>query len=65
MLLALKNFDHPKILEALHKVAASDPDRLVRGRALEIAEEVAAVAKAVVAAPRQEFGSLFAKLRRG
>ena len=41
VLLALRNFDHPKILEALHKVAATDPDRLVRGRALEIAEEVA------------------------
>ncbi|HSO21802.1 MAG TPA: PilT/PilU family type 4a pilus ATPase, partial [Chondromyces sp.] len=41
VLLALRNFNHPKILEALHKVAATDPDRLVRGRALEIAEEVA------------------------
>ncbi len=41
VLLALRNFDHPKILEALQKVASSDPDRVVRGRALEIAEEVA------------------------
>lgn len=41
VLLALRNFNHPKILEALRKVAATDPDRLVRGRALEIAEEVA------------------------
>ncbi len=41
VLLALRNFDHPKILEALRKVASSDPDRVVRGRALEIAEEVA------------------------
>ncbi len=41
VLLALKKFKHPKILEALQKVAATDPDRIVRGRALEIAEEVA------------------------
>ena len=41
VLLALRNFDHPKILEALQKVASSDPDRVVRGRALEIAERVA------------------------
>ncbi len=41
VLLALRNFNHPKILEALQKVASSDPDRMVRGRALEIAEEVA------------------------
>ncbi|MCJ7755141.1 MAG: PilT/PilU family type 4a pilus ATPase [Thermoanaerobaculales bacterium] len=41
VLLALRNFDHPKILEALQKVASSDPDRAVRGRALEIAEKVA------------------------
>jgi twitching motility protein PilT len=41
VLLALKNFDHPKIPEALHKVATADPDRIVRSRALEIAEEVA------------------------
>jgi len=41
VLLALRNFDHPNILEALQKVASSDPDRVVRGRAFEIAEEVA------------------------
>ena len=41
VLLALRNFTHPKIIEALQKVAATDPDRIVRGRALEIAEEVA------------------------
>ena len=41
VLLALRNFRHPKILEAVHKVAATDPDRIVRGRALEIAEEIA------------------------
>ncbi len=41
VLLALRNFHHPKILEALQKVASTDPDRIVRGRALEIAEEVA------------------------
>ena len=41
VLLALPNFNHPKILEALHRVAKSDPHRSVRARALEIAEEVA------------------------
>jgi twitching motility protein PilT len=41
VLLALRNFDHPKILEALHRVAKSDPHRNVRTRALELAEEVA------------------------
>ncbi len=38
VLLALRNFNHPKILEALQKVASSDPDRVVRARAFEIAE---------------------------
>jgi twitching motility protein PilT len=42
VLLALRNFDHPKILEALRKVAATDPNRVVRSRALELVEEVAA-----------------------
>jgi twitching motility protein PilT len=41
VLLALRNFRHPNILEALQRFAANDPDRIVRGRALEIAEEVA------------------------
>ncbi len=41
VLLALPNFNHPKILEALHRVAKSDPHRSVRARALELAEEVA------------------------
>jgi len=41
VLLALRKFNHPKILEAVHKVATTDPDRIVRGRALEIAEEIA------------------------
>jgi len=41
VLLALRNFRHPKILEVLQRVASSDPDRFVRGRALELAEEVA------------------------
>ena len=48
VLLALRNFNHPKILEALKKVASSDPDRLVRGRALEIAEEVAQRSQTVI-----------------
>lgn len=41
VLLALRNFSHPNILKTLQGVAAKDPDRFVRGRALEIAEEVA------------------------
>jgi twitching motility protein PilT len=41
VLLALRHFRHPNILVALRRFAASDPDRIVRGRALEIAEEVA------------------------
>lgn len=41
VLVALKGFKHPKILAALRQVAASDADRMVRSRALEIAEEVA------------------------
>ncbi len=41
VLLAMSKFNHPKILEALQRVAATDPDRVVRGRALEIAEDVA------------------------
>jgi twitching motility protein PilT len=49
VLLALRNFTHPKIIEALQKVAATDPDRIVRGRALEIAEEVARRDNTVVA----------------
>ncbi len=39
---ALRAFRHPQVLEVLQKVAGSDPNRSVRGRALEIAEEVAA-----------------------
>ncbi len=41
VLLALRNFKHPKILEVLKNVAAKDPARIVRARALEIAEQVA------------------------
>jgi twitching motility protein PilT len=41
VLLALRKFNHPKIIEALQRVAATDPDRVVRARALELAEEVA------------------------
>jgi len=38
---AFRNFKHPQVLEVLQKVAGTDPNRTVRGRALEIAEEVA------------------------
>jgi len=41
VLLALRNFRHPQVLEVLQKVAESDPVREVRTRALEIAEAVA------------------------
>jgi len=41
VLLALRNFDQPKILEVLRWVASDDPDRVVRARALEIAEDFA------------------------
>lgn len=41
VLLALKNFNHPNILKVLRNVAAKDPDRVVRARALELAEYVA------------------------
>jgi twitching motility protein PilT len=42
VLLAFRNFRHPNILEALKRTAANDPNRYVRGRALELAEEIAA-----------------------
>jgi twitching motility protein PilT len=48
VLLALPKFKHPKILEALQRVATSDPHRTVRARALEIAEEVAESSKTSV-----------------
>ncbi len=41
VLLALRHFRHPKIMEVLQRVASTDPDRFVRSRALEIAEDVA------------------------
>lgn len=41
ILMALRNFKHPQILDGLRHVAATDPVRFVRSRALEIAEEVA------------------------
>ena len=48
VLLALPKFDHPNVLEALQRVAKSDPHRSVRARALEIAEEVARRDKAPI-----------------
>lgn len=41
VLQALRNIRHPQVLSALQHVAGSDPNRTVRSRALEIAEEVA------------------------
>ncbi|NIA11603.1 MAG: PilT/PilU family type 4a pilus ATPase, partial [Nitrospiraceae bacterium] len=41
VLLAMQRFEHPKIVTALRQVAATDPNRMVRTRALEIAEKLA------------------------
>ncbi len=41
VLQALRNFHHPQVLNVVRKVATSDPNRAVRSRALDIAEEVA------------------------
>ncbi|MCP4902527.1 MAG: PilT/PilU family type 4a pilus ATPase [bacterium] len=41
VLLAMRHFKHPKILQALRQVAATDENRFVRTRALEIAEAIA------------------------
>jgi twitching motility protein PilT len=38
---SLKSFNHPQVPQVLRKVAETDPNRAVRGRALDIAEEVA------------------------
>lgn len=43
---ALKNFDHPQVIEVLRKVATTDASRAVRTRALDMVEEVAARGKA-------------------
>ena len=41
VVMALRNFKHPKILPVLKNLAGNDADRNVRARALEIAEAVA------------------------
>ncbi len=41
ILLAMERFNHPQILTALRRIAATDPNRIVRARALEVAERVA------------------------
>ncbi len=41
VILALRNFKHPKILSVLQTVMSTDPNRFVRNRALEVADEVA------------------------
>ncbi len=48
VLLAMRHFTHPRILEALRRVATTDPDRIVRTRALEVAEEIAARRRALL-----------------
>lgn len=42
VLQALKHFVHPQVLPVVQKVAATDPVRVVRTRALDVAEEIAA-----------------------
>jgi twitching motility protein PilT len=38
---ALRRFDHPQVTQALMRMAASDPDRAVRTRAIDILDELA------------------------
>lgn len=38
---ALRHFDHPQVEQALLKMAASDPERSVRSRAIDILDEIA------------------------
>jgi twitching motility protein PilT len=40
---ALRHFEHPQMLDFVRNVAKQDPSRAVRGRALEIAQEMAAL----------------------
>jgi twitching motility protein PilT len=46
---ALSHFDHPQMLDVVRHVARQDPSRAVRGRALEIAREMAARSQAHLA----------------
>jgi twitching motility protein PilT len=50
---SLRVFRHPQVLDVLQKVASGDPDRSVRRRALEIAEEVALREKTPLADPEK------------
>ncbi|HEU4521214.1 MAG TPA: PilT/PilU family type 4a pilus ATPase [Thermoanaerobaculia bacterium] len=38
---ALRHFDHPQVTQALMKIAAGDPERVVRTRAIDILDEMA------------------------
>lgn len=38
---ALRHFNHPQVTQALLQMAAHDPDRAVRGRAIDILDEIA------------------------
>ncbi|MHB0972001.1 MAG: PilT/PilU family type 4a pilus ATPase [Thermoanaerobaculia bacterium] len=38
---SLVNFKHPQVMQALQKVAETDPNRAVRSRAIDVAEEIA------------------------
>jgi len=62
---ALKNFDHPQVIEALRKVATTDASRAVRSRALDMAEEVAARGKAGGPGQNQELRSAALLARAG
>src|SRR5258707_4909913 len=43
VMLALKNFKHPQVLNAVTSIAKSDPDRGVRTHAVEILDELASL----------------------
>ena len=43
VMLALKNFKHPQVLNAVTSIAKSDPDRGVRTQAVEILDEMASL----------------------
>ena len=49
ILQALAHFDHPQVPVVIQKVAATDPVRAVRGRALDIAQELASRNKGAIA----------------
>lgn len=49
ILQALIHFDHPQVAAVIQKVAATDPSRAVRSRALDLAQELASRNKGAIA----------------